>query len=495
VNTSLRKNEYRTVGELFSGIGVFLPNGVENLVVTGIEYNSKDVKPGNIFFAIRGSKVDGADFISEAVENGAAMVVSERFIPISVPLLECAPVRRILAEVSGKYYGNPSRELRVIGVTGTNGKTSVCGMVRSIFEIAGISTAQFGTLGHIIGDEFEETLNTTPESKEIQRLLRKALDYNCKAAVFEVSSHSLVQYRVHNVDFDIGVFTNLSSEHLDYHRDMEDYFRAKKRLFEYLRDAKKTAIINMGDAYGRMLAEMDGLDVIGYGDYEGSDIYIKESVLKADGTKLKISTPHGEMELRFRMAGRFNAENALAAVSVAVVSEIPFDKISEGLEQFNPPRGRMQRIDFGQPFKIYIDYAHTPDALRRLLKSVREFTEGRIIIVFGCGGDRDKSKRVPMAEVVSNLADLAILTSDNPRTEDPEKILDEVESGFRQGFEYSRLSDRKKAIKLALKSARKGDTVIIAGKGHENYQIYCTEKKYFSEVEIIGEFFKTESKI
>ncbi|MBD3232087.1 MAG: UDP-N-acetylmuramoyl-L-alanyl-D-glutamate--2,6-diaminopimelate ligase [candidate division Zixibacteria bacterium] len=484
----------KTAALLFEDTGAQLPEGADRIQVTAVEYDSRKIKPGSLFFAIPGYKQNGTEFIGDAVSKGAVMVATERFVECDVPMVLCAPIRKVLAEVSAAFYEYPSRSLRVIGVTGTNGKTTVCSMIKAIFDVSGQRTAQLGTLGNIIGDTVEETLNTTPESRELQRLMRKALDSGSDALVLEVSSHSLVMYRTHAVDFDLGVFTNLSSEHLDFHKEMEDYFDSKGILFEQLRDAKKPAVINISDEYGRKLTEMEGLDVISFGHEDHADVFLSDYSLTPESSMITVKTPRGDLEATVNIPGKLNIDNALATVAVGIAFGISFEAIKKGLFSFKAPKGRMQRLDYCQPFQIYIDYAHTPKALDRLLGACKEFTRKRLITLFGCGGDRDRSKRVPMAEAVARYSDLAILTSDNPRTEDPEKILDEVEAGFPEGFEYIRESSREKAIHLALRKAEPGDTLIIAGKGHEEYQIYGNSKQYFSEAEIIEKYLKSGSK-
>ncbi len=484
----------KTAAQLFENTGAQLPEGADRIQVTAVEYDSRKIKPGSLFFAIPGYKQNGAVFIGDAVSKGAVMVATEHFVECDVPMVLCAPIRKALAEASAAFYEYPSRSLRVVGVTGTNGKTTVCSMIKAIFEASGQRTAQIGTLGNIIGDKVEETLNTTPESRELQRLMWTALDSGCDALVLEVSSHSLVMYRTHAADFDLGVFTNLSSEHLDFHKDIDDYFNSKRILFEQLRDAKKPAVINISDVYGRELSEMDELDVISFGYDDNADISLSDYSLKADSSLLTIKTPRGILEATVNIPGKLNIDNALASAAVGFAFGISSEAIKKGLFSFQAPKGRMQRLDYCQPFQIYIDYAHTPNALERLLGACREFTRKRLITLFGCGGDRDRSKRVPMAEAVARYSDLAILTSDNPRTEDPERILDEVEAGFPEGFEYIRESSRKEAIHIALRKAEPGDTLIVAGKGHEEYQIYGDSKQYFSEEEIIKEYLKSGSK-
>jgi len=301
-------------------------------------------------------------------------------------------------------------------------------------------------------------------------------------------------YRVHAIDFDLGIFTNLSSEHMDFHNNMDSYFSAKMRLFEYLARSGKPAIVNIADRYGRILTGIEGLEVVTYGDYPGAEVHLIKSNETSSGSEITADTPEGRIEIDLKIPGRFNIENALSAIASGIKCGIEFNDIRTGLENFTPPAGRMQKLDFGQPFDIFIDYAHTPDALSRLLSSSREFTRGRLITVFGCGGDRDRTKRAPMARTVAGFSDFAVLTSDNPRTEDAEKILDDVEEGFPPGFDYSRESSREDAIRLALEYAEAGDSVIIAGKGHEDFQIYGQVKMHFSEEEIVSKFFQSENR-
>ncbi|MCP4632340.1 MAG: UDP-N-acetylmuramoyl-L-alanyl-D-glutamate--2,6-diaminopimelate ligase [candidate division Zixibacteria bacterium] len=494
MSVTMVEKEVKTAERLFAGTGVLLPNHAPEILIEGVTCDSRKVKAGDLFFALPGFHTDGAKFIANAVESGAVLVVAERHVDCDVPLIECAPARRVLAEVSSNFYGNPSADLRVIGITGTNGKTTVCGMVKSIFEATGIKTAQFGTLGYVTGEKFENPVNTTPESKELQRLMRESVDNGCKAVVFEVSSHALAMYRVHAVDFDMGVFTNLTSEHLDFHKDIENYFMTKRQLFEDLRSKNRTAIINIADPYGRRICGIEGLDVFSYGDDGGAEIYTIENNILPRYSDVTIGTPRGPITMKINIPGRFNIDNVMAAVAVGIKCGIKRDSIREGLESFKSPAGRMQNLDFGQPYNIIIDFAHTPDALMKMLFSVKEFTKGRVITLFGCGGNKDGTKRAPMAQAVAGFSDKVILTSDNPRSENPETIMDEVERGFPPGFDFRRISKRDEAIRYALELAGDDDTVVLAGKGHENYQIYGDEALYFSEEEIVRDFLKKERK-
>ncbi|MBD3169160.1 MAG: UDP-N-acetylmuramoyl-L-alanyl-D-glutamate--2,6-diaminopimelate ligase [candidate division Zixibacteria bacterium] len=494
INNQVPEQEAITVEYLFSDIGVFVPPGIGEMKISGIEYDSRKVKPGSIFVAMPGHRTDGAKFICDAVERGAVLVVSEHHMPCDVPIIECAPARRVLAELSAKFYGNPSTELLSVGVTGTNGKSTVCSMMKSILEKSGRKSAQFGTLGYDTGNRYEKAVNTTPESRELQRLLKESLDNGCEAAVFEVSSHALVMYRVHGVDFDLGIFTNLTSEHLDYHKDLESYFSAKMVLFEMLAENGKLAAVNIDDDYGRRITELQGLDIVTFGEDAKADVFLDRYELSSGGSEFVLNTPYGEFMGGIAIPGKFNIQNAMASVAAGIHLDIIPDDIRDGLAAFIPPVGRMQRIDCGQDFSVFIDYAHTPDALDRMLSAVRGFTEGRVIVVFGCGGDKDKTKRAPMARAVADNSDISVITSDNPRTEDPEKIMDEMENGFPSDYGFYRQADREKAIKQALDIAEKGDTVIIAGKGHEGIQDYGDRVEPFSEIDIVKSYFKDNSR-
>lgn len=479
--------------KLFADTGVLVPPDLVDMEITGVEFDSRRIKPGNVFFAMPGHKADGRAFAGEAREKGAVLVVAEGGVECGLPLIQCVPVRKVLAEVAAAFYGYPSRKLTTVGVTGTNGKTTVCGMIKSIFDAAGLKSALFGTLGYDTGSKLEKPVNTTPESKELQRLMHEALKSGCRSAVFEVSSHALTMYRVHAIDFDAGVFINLTSEHLDYHKTMENYFEAKKALFENLKELGKPAVVNISDEYGRKIADISGLDVISFGGDRQADVYCSQYSSTPVNTEMNVVTPKGQTEIILSLPGKFNVENALAAVATGVLFDIDLEAIKEGLRRFTPPAGRMQKLDFGQPFNIFIDYAHTPDGLSELLSACREFTSGKLITLFGCGGDKDRSKRAPMAAAVAEYSDTAVISSDNPRSEDPDDILDQVQKGFPKGFNFIREKDREKAIGIALKLAATGDTLILAGKGHEREQVYRDRTEYFCEEEIVRRYFENQS--
>jgi UDP-N-acetylmuramoyl-L-alanyl-D-glutamate--2,6-diaminopimelate ligase len=443
-----------------------------DIAVSGLCCDSKAVMPGSVFVAIRGGKFDGHDYLNEAVSRGAVAVVVER------PVLTAEHVRRIvvantrgvLSILADRFFRHPSSEITVIGITGTNGKTTVSFLTRGILTRGGFGVGLVGTISYRIGERVIPATNTTPGPIEIHSFLRQMADRGDRFAVMEVSSHSLDQYRVDRVDFGTAVFTNLAIDHLDYHKTREDYFRVKARLFEGLSPAS-FAIINNDDPDGRRLAAITRGRVVTYGINCKADIKA-ENIRGSNGwTRFSAATPGGEFDINTRLIGRHNVYNILAAVSVGFCHGIPSEIIAAGIQDTEGVPGRLQAIDCGQPFAVFVDYAHTEDALRSVLQAMRELTPGKIIVVFGCGGDRDRSKRPAMGMVAVQLADFVILTSDNPRSEDPLSILRDIESGIRGGGGYVIMPDRSQAIGKALLMAQEGDVVLIAGKGHETYQV------------------------
>jgi len=462
--------------------------------LTGIATDSRQVRPGDLFCALRGTAHDGGDFISEAVARGAAAVltddrtlVSERDASVVVK-----DVRNALAHISNRFYRTPSRDLVTVGVTGTNGKTTSTYLIRDILERAGLPCGLIGTVGYFIAGKKLPASHTTPDSAVLAQLLAQVRDAGGKAAVMEVSSHALDQQRADCIDFDTAVFTNLTRDHLDYHRDMQRYFQAKARLFTLLNASekgRKTAVLNMDDPYSGALRPFIKTDVLTYGIAAGADIRAANIRCGMRGTEFDVVTRDGTHPVTSPLVGRFNVSNALAGIAAGISLRIPFPVLRETLGAFSPPPGRFQLVDEGQPFSVVVDYAHTDDALRNLLTTIREVAAGKIIVVFGCGGDRDRTKRPLMGQAAETLADYSIVTSDNPRSEDPLAIIADVRRGmkFAEGARSCVEPDRRKAVRLALKKAQAGDAVVIAGKGHEDYQIVGPATLHFSDVEVVRE--------
>ncbi len=475
--------------DLIRGIPVNC-SGNCDIDVKGLKYDSRFVTPGDMFVALRGMKTDGHMYISDAVRSGAVAILAERGeAPEDIVMVKVPNSRKALALVSDRFYGRPSRDLSIVGITGTNGKTTVSYLVRSIFEAAGIQTGLIGTVEYRIGDKVAPASRTTPEAPEIQKYFRDMADAGQRAVVMEVSSHALVLDRTYGIDFDIAVFTNLTQDHLDFHRTREEYMRAKLILFQNLSSNAK-AIVNADDPVSSVIAEETKAEVITYGFSRNADIRVEEFAVNPQGTEMIVMYRGSSRPLRVNLGGRFNISNALAAVGTGIAKGIGWDAIWEGIVSVKSVPGRFERVDVGQPFMVIVDYAHTPDALERLLLSARDLGRGKLTLVFGCGGDRDRGKRPVMGRIAAELSDLAIITSDNPRSEDPNDIISQILSGVRGG-NYAVMPERHEAIGYALSQAGLGDTVVIAGKGHENYQIIGNRRYDFDDREVAREFLRS----
>lgn len=472
--------------ELIEGIQYLNFQG-EDAEIKHLSYDSRNIKEGSLFFAIKGKNFDGNQFVEEAVEKGAVGVVSA--LPPArddIAWLQVLDVREAMAGIADTFFGHPSRDLKVVGVTGTNGKTTVVQLFASIAGGGFISTVE-----NFYGKK-ERSRLTTPESIDIQSMLSQMKNAGMKYASIEASSHGLYFHRLDNIDFDVAVFTNLSGDHLDFHLTMERYFQAKAKLFQMVEGPEKWAIINNDDPYGKRLLEMVTCGTLTYGMDSESSIYPEKFLITIEGIEADIHSPLGTFKITSSITGRFNLYNIMAAIGASIVLGIEKEKIVEGIRNFKGVKGRMERIRYGDVVVI-IDYAHSDDSLRKLLKSVRELVKGRLIAVFGAGGDRDRSKRPRMGRVAGKLADLVIITSDNPRSEDPLKIIKEIEAGVMEETSlYMKIPDRKKAIKKALSLAKPGDAVVIAGKGHEDYQIFKDRVIHFSDHEVVEEVLQGE---
>lgn len=457
-----------------------------------IEYDSRSVGENDLFVAITGLEKDGHEFIPDAVDRGAVAAVVQKAGSYPVKTKIVVPNSRLaLAELANKYYDYPSRKLKLIGITGTNGKTTTSYMVKSILEVANQKTGLIGTINHYIGDQKIPASHTTPESLDLQRLFSEMLNNGISYVVMEVSSHALSLDRVWETDFDVAVFTNLSREHLDFHQDMESYKNAKGKFFNMLKDEGKWAILNRDDPHWDYFFNQAKVPKLNYSVERGkADVFPKSFSIGFGRTKMELSTPAGEVKIDLKLFGKANLYNALASTTCCLALGIDLDLVKKGLESIAFIPGRMEKIDWGQKFNILIDYAHTADAFQGLLHTARELTRGKIWMVFGCGGDRDKGKRPEMGRVASDLADFVILTCDNPRTEDLDEINQQIYEGVVRKEKVRIIKDREEAIREVLRSAREGDTVILAGKGHENYQIIGRRKFHFSEKEIVENFLK-----
>ncbi len=482
--------------------------------VTGLVYDSKAVKKGRVFFAVPGTRVDGHQFASDALSRGAAAVVVERKVelPEGATWVRVRNVRRTMGSWASLFFGRPTRDMIVVGVTGTNGKTTVTYLLESILSASGKAPGVIGTVNYRYQSRLFSAAMTTPESIGLHALLADMVKSGVQAVAIEVSSHALALERVRGIDFDVAVFTNLTRDHLDFHRDMEDYFFAKSRLFTDFLSAsskkRKVAVICGEDPRGRELLELArkaGLEAWSYGRSREWDVHPLAIESDLDGLRGKIQVKHQEVDFSSRLVGAANVENILGAVAVGFALGLPPDSITKGVARLESVPGRLERIENSFGIVVLVDYAHTPDALEKVLQVVRALTAGRLLVVFGCGGDRDRGKRPIMGEIAARIGDLVILTSDNPRTEEPLKILEEIESGVRKTgikkFDPSDLypaklkaakgyypePDRRAAIRLAVGLASARDLVLIAGKGHEDYQILGSNRIHFDDREIARE--------
>jgi UDP-N-acetylmuramoyl-L-alanyl-D-glutamate--2,6-diaminopimelate ligase len=462
--------------------------GKPNVQVRGIAYDSRQVQDGDLFVAIKGEKTEGALFIDQAIGRGASAVASESPIESkpAIALLTVSDARRFLAESSKVFYQDPCIKLKLVGITGTNGKTTTSYLMHSLFSRAGIPSCMVGTIGMKIGENNYPSKHTTPEASDLMKFLRQALTEGCTHGAMEVSSHSLSLKRVFGAKFAVGVFMNLTQDHLDFHKDMENYFQAKGLLFSRENGNRiESAVINIDDPYGERLANQLAGHVVRFGFNKSAEIHVNEFHNHANGSKLVLTTPAGEMKFHLQLIGRPNAYNIMAAAGAALCLGLNPDEIRIGIEALTGVPGRLELVNAGQDFSVIVDYAHSPDALENLLKTVSQLPHSRIITVFGCGGDRDKTKRPIMGAIATNMSDFVIATSDNPRSEDPFGILKDIEPGLRKGSALYRISpDRKQAIEAAISMAVKGDVVVIAGKGHEDYQIIGDQILPFDDREV-----------
>ena len=457
-----------------------------DIEINAIEYDSRRVKSGNLFCCINGTFLDGHKFAESAVKNGAAALLVERELPLDVPQIIVKNSRIAMAKMAAEFYDHPLRGIPVVGVTGTNGKTTTTYMLKSIAEKAGLKVGLVGTIRNIAGDKIIPTTRTTPESVELQRVFRIMRDENVDIVIMEASSHSLDQERVYGITFEIGGFTNLTQDHLDYHKTFDNYLAAKKKLFE----RSKCAVVNADDSYSEKL--LDGLDipVTFYGiRSQKAEIRAANIEICAKKVEFDLITPLGERHIEVSMPGLFNVFNGMLAAGLAMKLGFSLDDIAYGLEHVGSVSGRMESLDTtGFDFSVILDFAHTPDGIINLLTSVGEFAKGRIITVFGCGGDRDNLKRPIMGEMAARHSDFCVVTSDNPRTEDPKRIISMVLEGVeRTKCEHVVIENRREAIDYALHLAKKDDVVVLAGKGHENYQEINGVKHPFDEKIIVAE--------
>ena len=464
--------------------------------VIDVTHDSRACRAGSVFVAIQGEKTDAHRFVPQAIERGAIAVISE--LPVSSETadawLQVENARVALARAAASVHEHPSTKLKLVGITGTNGKTTTAHLIDSIVRASEGTSAMFGTITHRVGNDAAVALNTTPEASDIQRMLRRAVDVGCRSAVMEVSSHAIELHRADALRFAVAVFTNLTRDHLDYHRTMENYFAAKQKLFDgSLGSTPGASVINVDDEYGRKLFGAAKGDRISYGFGSRTDVGTDNFKVNAQGLAFTVNTPAGRVEVTSGLVGRPHVYNILAATGAGLALGFSLENVAEGIRECSTVSGRFEQLllegSKQPPFTVIVDYAHTDDALRNVLQTAREVADrNRVITVFGCGGDRDRTKRAPMGELAATLSDVAIVTSDNPRTEDPEAIIKEIEVGLKStGRQYIKLTERREAIFHAINEAREGDVVLIAGKGHEDYQIIGDKKIHFDDHEVARE--------
>ncbi len=485
-----------TLAELVQSLDVVERIGDANVAIGGIADDSRAVKPGSLFVAVRGERVDGHRFVAQAIGAGAAALVVEEPSagPSSVPVVRVRNTRKALGVLAGRFYGEPAFRLTLVGVTGTNGKTTTTYLCKALLEAVGRRVGLIGTVAYQIGADTIPASHTTPGAVELQTVLGRMRDAKLDSVVMEVSSHALALDRVAGCEFDVAVFTNLTQDHLDFHRDMDDYFRAKLLLFTGLGEGSrkahpKRAIVNADDPRGAAVAAATKVPVWTYGIHREADIRAEQVQLSLAGSRFTVKSPVGSFAVDSRLVGEHNVSNLLAAIGVGLHEGLTPDQIRAGIAAASSVPGRFERVDAGQDFAVLVDYAHTDDALIRVLTTAQSLKTGRVITVFGCGGDRDRTKRPKMGRAATRLSDVVFLTSDNPRTEDPLAILAEVEVGVKEVLDpsrvrYEKIADRAQAIEAAIREARSGDTVVIAGKGHEDYQIIGTTKHHFDDREV-----------
>lgn len=489
-----------TVSKMFWKLyGQKLPT--QEIEIAHIQYDSRKIRQGDLFIAIRGIESDGHKFIEQAITRGAKVVVVEDdaalpdsfFLHSGVVKIVVPNCRIALSQLSSNYFDHPAAKMKMIGVTGTNGKTTTTHLIKSILEMNGEKTGLIGTIQYSIDDKILPATHTTPESLELNELLDRMARAGCSSVVMEVSSHALHQHRVNNIGFKAGVFTNLTQDHLDYHGTMNEYFRAKMILFENL-SSDSWAIVNVDDEWGLKLTKLTNAKMITYGTSASAIVEGRNISSSISGLKFSIIYEGKETLIESRLIGNFNVSNILAAYSVGIALGIPQKTICTALCSIKNVPGRFERIVSRKGWTAVIDYAHTPDAIEKALHAIHNVFDknnrGRIITVFGCGGNRDRGKRPKMGYIASSLSDITIITSDNPRNENPDLIINEIYEGIKSGSKVYRELDRRKAILMALDMGQSGDVVLIAGKGHEDYQVIRDEKIFFSDRQIVEEYIR-----
>ncbi len=469
--------------QLLEKIEVLSVYGNVEMNIEGICYDSRQVQAGDLFVAVKGYQTDGHQYIDQALAAGAIAVVLQDEVPVTpgVVVIKVSDSRKALALLADAFYEFPSQKVTMVGVTGTNGKTTTTHLIAAIWRKAGVKPGVIGTIHNVVGDKVLPVTNTTPESLELQKLLAQMVDEGVGGVAMEVSSHALALNRVTGVDYRVAVFTNLTQDHLDFHGTMEEYLAAKAKLFQ---TEIEYAVINIDDPAAVKLTQVSRGKVYTYGIDQPADVVAKDIEVTPQGVSYTVQGPWGEHKLALKLTGRFNVYNSLAAYTAAMAMGYPAQTVTAALNQVPGVAGRFELVDKGQGFAVVVDYAHTPDGLENILTTARQITSGKLITVFGCGGDRDRTKRPIMGEIAARYSDLSVVTSDNPRTEDPEAIVQDVVPGVQRiasPKDYLVIVDRRQAIRRAIELAQDGDVVVIAGKGHEDYQIIGKTKYPFDD--------------
>lgn len=481
--------------KMMQGIDYNLIAGELNQDIQGISYDSRKVKPGDLFICIPGLKTDGHKYADQAISRGAAAVLVEREILTTgeAAVLLTADCRMVMPIVSSNFYGQPSNDIKVVGVTGTNGKTTTTHLIKAILEEQGAKVGIMGTLYARMGSHETILGNTTPESVDIQEFMSLVRHEQGEYMVMEVSSHALDLGRVDNIYFHAAVFTNLTQDHLDYHLTMDKYKESKLKLFYNLsQENGQFAVINADDSSAYDFIQASGGNYFSYGILKEADVKAAQLEFNLKGSRFTVVHRDGSFDINMKLIGRFSVYNALAAIAYALKEGIKPQVIKTAMEKVEGVAGRFEQVDCGQDFTVIVDYAHTPDGLENILRTAKEVLENRLITVFGCGGDRDKTKRPIMGKIAAQYSDFSIVTSDNPRSEEPESIIDDIIPGLKEveNSHYAKIVDRREAIHQAICLARKGDLVIIAGKGHENYQLIKDQVLHFDDREVAAEFLR-----
>lgn len=478
--------------EVLDSVSVLATQGPVDIEIEHIEQDSRQVKSGAVFVAINGHKVDGVQYVTEALSKGAVAIVSENNLALgpTTTHIQVACARRALAELSNAFFGDISREMKVIGITGTNGKTTTAYLIRDLLRDGGFKPGLLGTVSYEIGEHILPALHTTPEAPVIHSMFQQMKEASCDSVVMEVSSHAIALQRVLGIDFDVSVFTNLTQDHLDYHKDMDTYFNVKSKLFtDGMLGGRHAAVINIDDPWGCKLLQAAELqsEVITYGFNPEAVVQASDAHMDENGARFKVSTPWGTADIHLHLLGCFNISNALAAIASGGLCGLDLKAMAQSLSRVKQIPGRLELVQNRRHKKVFVDYAHTDDALRNVLSTLRPLCKGTLTVIFGCGGNRDRGKRKLMGQVAAELADYCIITSDNPRNEDAGMIASDIMEGFSNQEQFEIVLDRREAIKMGLQNTGRKDILLVAGKGHENYQESLGTVIPFDDCEIIRE--------